>query len=86
MFWLSENTYKAGVDQVEMEGFSVPIYSREKTIADCFKFRNKIGKDVALEALKFYMTSKEKNLARLMEYSRINRVEKIMAPFIEAFL
>lgn len=86
VFWLSENTYKAGVDQVEMDGFSVPIYSREKTIADCFKFRNKIGKDVALEALKFYMTSKEKNLARLMEYSRINRVEKIMAPFIEAFL
>lgn len=83
--WLGEKPYRAGVEHVDMDGFSVPVYNREKTIADCFKFRNKIGKDVALEALKFYM-SKEKNLARLVEYSQINRVEKIMAPYIEAFL
>lgn len=86
IFWLSERAYQAGLERVEMDGFSVPIYNREKTVADCFKFRNKIGKDVALEALKFYLASPGKNLARLSEYSRINRVEKIMAPYMEALI
>lgn len=86
VFWLSENIYEAGVDQVEMDGFSVPIYSPEKTIADCFKFRNKIGKDVALEALKKYVSSKERNLSALISFSQVNRVEKIMRPHLESLL
>ena len=86
MIWLGENVYQAGIERMEIDRFTVPMYNREKTVADCFKFRNKIGKDVALEALKFYLASKEKNLAVLMEYSRINRVEKIMSPYVEALL
>lgn len=84
--WLGEAAYQAGREQKEIDGFTVPMYSREKTIADCFKFRNKIGKDVALEALKLYMGSQEKNLSSLMEFSRINRVEKVMRPYVEALM
>lgn len=57
--WLSEKPYHAGVELKNIDGIMIPFYSREKTLADCFKFRNKIGKDVALEALKKYISSKE---------------------------
>ncbi len=84
--WLGAKGYEAGIEYAEMDGFSVPIYSREKTIADCFKFRNKIGKDVAVEALKFYLASREKNLNSLIEFSRINRVEQVMKPYLDALI
>src|SRR3990172_4901536 len=49
LYWLSEKTYSAGIERHDLEGEKVKIYSVEKTIADCFKYRNKIGLDVALE-------------------------------------
>ena len=52
LFWLSAPVYSAGVEQHVLDGVTVRMYSREKTIADCFKFRNKIGLEIALEALK----------------------------------
>ena len=84
--WLSEKPYHAGVEFKNIDGIMIPFYSREKTIADCFKFRNKIGKDVALEALKKYVSSKERNLSALINFSQINRVEKIMQPHLESLL
>ena len=64
----------------------VKIYSREKTLADCFKFRNKIGMDVVLEALKLHKTRNGLNLGELIEYARICRVEKVMRPYLEALI
>jgi hypothetical protein len=61
----------------------VKIYSPEKTLADCFKFRNKIGMDVILEALKLYKTRKKFNLGELLKYARICRVENVMQPYLE---
>ena len=69
-----------------MDGITVRIYDREKTVADCFKFRNKIGKDVALEALKDYLGQRDRQLDRLLEYARIDKVEKVIRPYIEASL
>ena len=60
------------------------MYSAEKTIADCFKFRNKIGMDIVLEALRLYRARNEFSLQRLLEYARICRVEKVMSPYLEA--
>jgi predicted transcriptional regulator of viral defense system len=54
LFWLSPRVYSAGVEERTIEGVSVKIYSMEKTIMDCFKFRNKLGLDVALEGLRAY--------------------------------
>jgi len=64
----------------------VKIYSPEKTLADCFKFRNKIGMDVVLEALKLYRTRMKFDHKKLLQYARICRVKKIMRPYLEASL
>jgi len=64
----------------------VKIYSPEKTLADCFKFRNKIGMDVVLEALKLYKARKKFNLEGILKYAKVCRVEKVMRPYLEASL
>jgi predicted transcriptional regulator of viral defense system len=85
LFWLSQTAYFAGIEEHLLEGVTVRIYNREKTIADCFKYRNKIGLDVAIEALKEGLAQGCKP-ERLMEFARTDRVEKIMRPYLEALL
>ncbi|MFH0783185.1 MAG: type IV toxin-antitoxin system AbiEi family antitoxin domain-containing protein [Pseudomonadota bacterium] len=80
----SDQAYLAGFKEHQIDGISVKIYSPEKTLADCFKFRNKIGMDVVLEALKLYRTRKKFDHERLLKYARICRVEKVMRPYLEA--
>lgn len=83
LFWLSRRVYSAGLEEHLMDGTTVSIYNREKTIADCFKYRNKIGLDIALEALKDGIDQGcEPEL--MMEYARIDRVARIMRPYMEA--
>jgi predicted transcriptional regulator of viral defense system len=84
--WLSEEAYAAGIEQHNLDGVSVPIYGKAKTVADCFKFRNKIGKDVALSALKEYVLLPGFDVEELLEFAGINRVENIMRPYLEAVL
>jgi len=85
-FWFSSRSFKEGIEIHFLGGIKVKCYNKEKTLADCFKYRNKIGLDVALEALKNYLTSPDIKLDKLKEYAIICRVEKIMKPYIEAFL
>lgn len=86
IFWLSYKVYSTGIENHELDGIPIKIYGREKTIADCFKFRNKIGLDVALEALREYRKGDEFNVETLLMYARIDRVEKIIRPYLEAIL
>jgi predicted transcriptional regulator of viral defense system len=81
---LSDQPYRSGIETHQIDGASVKIYNPEKTLADCFKYRNKIGMDVVLEALKLYKTRKTFNLRELLKYSRICRVEKVISPYLEA--
>ena len=60
------------------------IFDVEKTLVDCIKFRNKIGMDVVLEALKMYWHSRNTNIEKLFEYGKLFRVEKILKPIISA--
>jgi hypothetical protein len=60
------------------------VYSAAKTIADCFRFRNRIGIDVAVEALKLYRARKKSSIRELLEYARRGRVERVMMPYLEA--
>ena len=69
-----------------MDGVLVRVYNKEKTVADCFKFRNKIGQDIAIEALKQYIHEKGRNIERLLYFARIDRVEKVITPYIEAMI
>jgi predicted transcriptional regulator of viral defense system len=85
LFWLSQPSYSAGIEGHLLDGVTVRVYSRDKTIADCFKFRNKVGLDVALEALKEGLGQGCKPEI-LMECARVDRVEKTMRPYLEALL
>lgn len=80
----SNEAYKSGIEEHLIDGVTIKVYSPEKTLADCFKFRNKIGMDVVLEALKLYKTRKKFKLNELLKHSKICRVEKIMLPYLEA--
>ncbi len=82
----SSDSFTAGIEKHMIDGVEVKIYDPEKTIADCFKFRNKIGMDVVLEALKIYRSRQQFNLEKLFTYAKICRVKNIMTPYLEAGL
>ena len=82
----AEIVFKAGVEEHQIDGVSVRIYGPEKTLADCFKFRNKLGMDMVLEALKLYRSRKTFNFDAVLKYARICRVEKAMKPYLEAIV
>lgn len=75
-----------GIELIQIDGIQVQIYNPEKTLVDCFKFRNKIGMDVVLEALQLYRSRKPLQLASLLQYASLCRVEKVMRPYLEAVL
>jgi len=78
--------YTEGVEIHELDGVIVRIYSPEKTLADCFKFRNKVGLDTAVETVRFYRERKRVKVDDLMRYAAICRVKKIIRPYLEALL
>jgi predicted transcriptional regulator of viral defense system len=87
VFWYSEPAFSAGVETIRIDEVPVRVYSPAKTVADCFKYRNKIGQDIAVEALRRFRERKKKpDLRELFHYARICRVEGIMRPFLEATL
>jgi predicted transcriptional regulator of viral defense system len=87
VFWYSEPSFSAGIDVATIDGVPVRIYSPEKTVADCFKYRNKIGTDIAVEALRNYRQRQRKpNFQALSTFAKIDRVERIMRPYLEAIL
>jgi predicted transcriptional regulator of viral defense system len=86
VFKFSGEAFTDGVEIHRIDGYKAKIYSPEKTVADCFKFRNKIGSDTAIEALKFYCKRKRKDNDALMRYARICRVDKTISPYMEALL
>ncbi len=74
----------AGVEKHQVEGVTVRIYSPAKTVADCFKFRNKIGLDIAIEALKDCLHQKKATVNDIYRYAKICRVSNIIRPYMEA--
>ncbi len=85
-FWYSDKVYQTGIETIDMGGYPVKIFNIEKTLADCIKFRNKIGMDVVIEALKIYWHEKKTNMDKLYEYAKVNRVEKILQPIMETIV
>ena len=73
-----------GVDTVDVAGTQVRVFSVAKTVADCFKYRNKIGLDVALEALRDAWNGKRATMDKLWRYAEICRVAKVLRPYLEA--
>ena len=85
-FYRSDRQYQSGIQEYTVDGVAIRIYDKEKTVADCFMYRKQIEGDIALEALKDYMHQPSPNIHLLMEYARIDRVEKLVRPYIEILL
>jgi predicted transcriptional regulator of viral defense system len=73
-----------GVETHTVDGVPVPIYGAAKTVADCFKYRRKIGTDVAVEALRDYLATGADTLDELWRYAAVCRVTNVMRPYLEA--
>jgi len=82
----SFKSWEAGIEKHEIEEYQIKVYSLAKTVADCFKFRNKIGMDVAREALKIAITEKGVLPKEIMQYAEICRVDNIIKPILEDML
>lgn len=80
------NAFTEGIQIHKLDEVSVNVYSPEKTLADCFKFRNKIGLDTAVEAIRLYRERRSIRVDDLMHYAEICRVKKIIRPYLEALL
>ncbi|HWC96324.1 MAG TPA: type IV toxin-antitoxin system AbiEi family antitoxin domain-containing protein [Candidatus Sulfopaludibacter sp.] len=87
VFWYSDPSFSAGIEVSSIDQVPVRVYSPEKTIADCFKYRNKIGLDVAIEALRtFRERTRKPDFQGLFRFAKVDRVEKVMRPYLEAML
>ena len=80
----SKAALNAGVEEHQIEGVNVQVYSPAKTVADCFKYRNKIGLDVAIEALRECWQSRRCTMDELWCYADICRVRNVMRPYLES--
>ncbi|MFH1701305.1 MAG: type IV toxin-antitoxin system AbiEi family antitoxin domain-containing protein [Candidatus Zixiibacteriota bacterium] len=76
----------SGIEQHNIEGVTIRVYNPAKTVADCFKFRNKIGLDVALEALRDCHQSRKCTMDDLWKYAKICRVANIIKPYLESLV
>ncbi len=86
LFWFTSDAFAEGVESHTIDGVTVRVYCPEKTLADSFKYRHKIGLDVALEALKRYRQSKRLDVKALLRFACICRVEAVMRPYLESIL
>jgi predicted transcriptional regulator of viral defense system len=84
VFKFSNKAFQDGIEIHQIDGVNVRIYSPEKTLVDCFKYRNKIGMDVVMEALKLYKVRKSFNLPEILKHAKICRMEKVIMPYMEA--
>jgi len=75
-----------GIGEYIIEGVSVKIYNPAKTVADCFKYRNKIGLDVALDALRDVIRKRKCTTDKLWHYAKICRITKTIRPYLEALV
>jgi len=86
VFWFSGPAWSEGVEVHPLDGTPVRIYGPEKSVADAFKFRRKLGLDLAVETLQAYRRRPGFSADRLLHYARICRVEQVMSPYLEALI
>ncbi|MBF0618747.1 MAG: type IV toxin-antitoxin system AbiEi family antitoxin domain-containing protein [Candidatus Omnitrophica bacterium] len=85
-YQFSQEAWAAGIEERKIEGHSIRVYDLAKTVVDCFKFRNKVGADVAREALKIAVIEKHVPPKDIMHYAKICRVANIIQPILEAII
>ena len=85
-FYFRDRFHKPGMIRLYTKGGSIRIYSKEKTICDMFRYRNKLGIDLALEGLRNYLKLKDANIRKLREYAEICQVKTVMLPYVKAIV
>ncbi len=86
VIYYSNSPFQAGIGIHRIMEQEVPIYDAPKTVIDCFRWRNTVGIDVALEAARDYLKQRDASLAKLMEYAKICKVEKLVMPYFQAMI
>ena len=81
---MTGDALEEGREEHIVDNVKINVYNPAKTVADCFKFRNKIGIDISLEALRDYKRQKKGTMDDLWKYSKIDRVQNIISPYIES--
>lgn len=80
----SQATLNTGVEEHQIEGVPVRVFAPAKTVADCFKYRNKIGLEVAIESLRECLRSRSCTVDELWHYAKICRIQNVMRPYLES--
>ncbi len=84
--YLSEPSYSHGIEDYTIDGVKLKVYSPAKTVADCFKFRSKVGLDIAIESLKETLNSEKASVDEIMDAAEKDRVSRVIRPYIEAIV
>jgi len=79
----SGESLSEGIEERTLEGVRIRVYNPAKTVADCFKYRNKIGRDVAVEALRDCLSQRKATADEVWKYAKICRVAQVMRPYLE---
>ncbi len=83
-FFFRERFYTPGIESIRIPAGEIRIYGKEKTICDMFRYRHKLGEDLAMEALKQYLKQKDANKVRLLKYATICQAKTVMMPYLKA--
>lgn len=85
-FFFRSRFYNPAIEYIKTPGGEIRVYGREKTICDMFRYRQKLGEDLALEALKMYLKRKDASTARLLEYATVCQARTVMMPYLKALV
>lgn len=83
---MSGASLSEGIVEHEIDGVRVPVFDVAKTVADCFKFRNKVGLDVSIEALRDGWAQRAFTSGELRRYAKIDRIDNVMRPYVESLI
>lgn len=85
-YHFSKKQFEAGINEIKISGHKIRIYCPEKTICDCFRYRNKLGLDMAKEGLSEYLKRTDRNLEKLLEYAEICRIKPLLETWLNAMI
>ncbi len=83
LVYMSGDSLETGIEEHDVGGVTVRVFSAAKTVADCFKFRNRIGTDVAVEALRDFRRRHPKGLEEVWRFAEVDRVTRVIQPYLD---
>ena len=86
LVYFSETIYSLGVTTITHNCGVFRVYDAEKTVCDVFRYRKKLGQDIAIEALREYLRRKDRDIEKILDYARVLRIERALRPIMEAIL